>query len=484
MLIIPKAPLQRRQRPPYALIALVAISSLLYLLTARSDARALEGAIAGFSESGFVEMETPFYLAYLQQGREQARAGHFQEASGREQARQILQDLGYDQHRHRVAQTMVDTWGAGANANHRRIDHWLQQRSTLQDIIYSQTHLAYGLSKQEPGFGTTISYSFVHAGSLHVILGMLLLIACGVDLESRLGSARVIVIYLFSQLLGAVAFILAPLDETAILSGSAPALAGLCTVYLLLHWRSHSPFFFWFGPFSATLPVHATLPLILLVTVQSVAVISGQAGLHTLIAIGGGIVAGLIAFLAARKMGLLYSAKREEAQTSGNASDYLKALDETYQLIGSLRVTEARSALDNIVLRYGEDFDCAQLRYKLALLENDVSAERMEALMKKHPQNNRQRTVLAKLWREHPDLHDKISNDTLYHVAFELNTPKLLPKAEEIFALLRQRQYHPVALGALANTLAASFGKRGHVEKRKIYEKLARAYVDGGANAL
>ncbi|MDX1504222.1 MAG: rhomboid family intramembrane serine protease [Spongiibacter sp.] len=484
MLIIPKSPLQHRRRPPYAVIVLVLISSLVYLLTARSDSRALENAAEQFTQAGFLEMETPFYLGYLSEREASNRITTFEQSGDTERALRLLQDLGYAEFQRANAQQMVDTWGAGANANHRRIDLWLQQRNSLQAVVGDQSFLAHGLSIQQPSISGFFSYSFVHANSIHLILGMLLLIACGVDLESRMGSARIVTLYLLAQCLGAAAFTLSPAGSHTVLSGSVVPLAALCSVYLIYHWPSSSPFFCWFGPFSGTVPVHAAAPLALLLFLQSGAVLTGFAEPNSFFAILGAIASGIAFYFTAKALDLLQPPEPEQEATTSNGSDYLAALDQIYQLVGNLRIHEARTALDAIVARYGEDFDCAQLRYKLALLENDVTAEGIEALMKKHPQNNRQRTVLAKLWREHPDLHARISDDTLYHVAFELNTPKLLPKAEEIFDQLRARGYHSVALGALANALANSFGNRGHVQKKKTYEQLARSYIAGGADAL
>ncbi|MGB1907309.1 MAG: rhomboid family intramembrane serine protease, partial [Spongiibacter sp.] len=233
MLIIPKSPLQHRRRPPYAVIVLVLISSLVYLLTARSDSRALENAAEQFTQAGFLEMETPFYLGYLSEREASNRITAFEQSGDTERALRLLQDLGYAEFQRANAQQMVDTWGAGADANHRRIDLWLQQRNSLQAVVGDQSFLAHGLRIQQPSISGFFSYSFVHANSIHLILGMLLLIACGVDLESRMGSARIVTLYLLAQCLGAVAFTLSPAGSHTVLSGSVVPLAALCSVYLI-----------------------------------------------------------------------------------------------------------------------------------------------------------------------------------------------------------------------------------------------------------
>lgn len=79
-----------------------------------------------------------------------------------------------------------------------------------------------------------VTYSFFHAGWIHIAGNMLFLWAFGADVEDAVGHARFVVFYLLCALAGSAAYALTAPASMAPLIGASGAVAGVVAAYLML----------------------------------------------------------------------------------------------------------------------------------------------------------------------------------------------------------------------------------------------------------
>ncbi len=78
-----------------------------------------------------------------------------------------------------------------------------------------------------------VTYAFLHGSFLHLLFNMIALFMFGPPVESRLGGARFIRLYLISLLGGALlSFALLPLDSNAVVIGASAAIFGVMLAFV------------------------------------------------------------------------------------------------------------------------------------------------------------------------------------------------------------------------------------------------------------
>lgn len=88
------------------------------------------------------------------------------------------------------------------------------------------------------GWGTLVSYAFLHADWLHLLGNMLFLWVFGDNVEDALGHLRFLGFYLAAAVLAALAHLLLDPASTVPLVGASGAIAGVLGGYLVLHPRA------------------------------------------------------------------------------------------------------------------------------------------------------------------------------------------------------------------------------------------------------
>ena len=101
-------------------------------------------------------------------------------------------------------------------------------------------------------FHTLLTYGFLHANPLHLIVNSVSLYFLGREVEEKIGTAALIACYLAFIVLGGVAYALINPDPTAALIGASAAVFGFLGIIALLE------------PFSLTYVVVIPVPTILI----------------------------------------------------------------------------------------------------------------------------------------------------------------------------------------------------------------------------
>ena len=130
---------------------------------------------------------------------------------------------------------------------------------------------------------TIVTYMFMHAGLMHLLLNMLGLFFFGPRLEARLGSGHFLALYFVSGMLGAVlTFVLAPFAPVV---GASGAVMGVLAAYA--RFWPHDRILIW-----GILPVSAWLMVIATALYSIWAGLTGSGGNVAHFAHLGGLVAG------------------------------------------------------------------------------------------------------------------------------------------------------------------------------------------------
>lgn len=117
---------------------------------------------------------------------------------------------------------------------------------TGSDILVRYFGLSFD-SLEHFKFWSLISYSFLHAGILHLGVNMLVLYLAGSQLEERIGGRKTLIIYLASVLGGALFFMAASvLTQKGFLVGASAGVIGVLSAFLLLMENRVMRFLFFF----------------------------------------------------------------------------------------------------------------------------------------------------------------------------------------------------------------------------------------------
>ncbi|MFL2941813.1 MAG: rhomboid family intramembrane serine protease [Candidatus Poseidoniales archaeon] len=204
---------------------------------------------------------------------------------------------------------------------------------------------------------TIFTAMFMHAGSMHILMNMLVLILLGVPFEERIGSKSFLKIYLISGLLGSLVTGSISVWEQSGLStlniGASGAVFGIMGGFALLYPRDEIPMLL--GPiFMHRVPV-------LLATIVFVAMETLYVGMNTQDGIGHGthmasFVAGVL--LAPRLLS-------QEIQTSNEVNFDYKALEKLSSITGKgtyeiemIKKSDEKELVDAWVSKFWELQEC------------------------------------------------------------------------------------------------------------------------------
>jgi len=128
------------------------------------------------------------------------------------------------------------------------IERWKKDLVEFRDGLTVRQAQIYGLSWDQHRPLTWITYQFMHAGFVHLLSNMLMLIIFGSALEMQIGGLGLIVIYILSGITGAIGFLLLGEPTLAPMIGASGSLSGIMAFYAVYERRKRVPFFFFLSP--------------------------------------------------------------------------------------------------------------------------------------------------------------------------------------------------------------------------------------------
>jgi membrane associated rhomboid family serine protease len=125
---------------------------------------------------------------------------------------------------------------------------WKQRFSDFEIAFRRRPSAIFGLTSFRVGFLSWITYQFTHAGVVHLLSNMLMLIIFAGALETLIGSFGVVLIYLLSGFAGVLGFLFLS-DPTLIpMVGASGSLSGIMAFYAIYERKERVSFFYFLSP--------------------------------------------------------------------------------------------------------------------------------------------------------------------------------------------------------------------------------------------
>lgn len=198
------------------------------------------------------------------------------------------------------------------------VKEWKKSLDKFQDHMKFRSSSLFGLLPQEHRPLTWITYQFMHAGVMHLVSNMLLLIIFAGMLEVQMGSLGMILVYLLSGIAGGLGFLFLSSHSTAPMVGASGALSGVMACYAAFERKRRVPFFYFLSPLKGYygliyLPTLLIFPLCFLTDVASYLGTPAElgAGVAYTAHIGGAVFGGLVG-LGLRFSGFKYSDREDQ----------------------------------------------------------------------------------------------------------------------------------------------------------------------------
>ncbi len=128
------------------------------------------------------------------------------------------------------------------------IQQWKQELEKFRNDFQKKKSHLYGLLTEGKRPLTWITYQFMHAGWVHLLSNMFLLLLFGAAFESRVGSDQLIVTYLLSGLAGGFGFLWLGGHSLAPMVGASGSLSGVMAAYAVAETRKRVGFFYFLSP--------------------------------------------------------------------------------------------------------------------------------------------------------------------------------------------------------------------------------------------
>lgn len=121
---------------------------------------------------------------------------------------------------------------------------WKGRFRQLRQLQDEHPSYRWGLSHMNASSKNWITYQFAHSGFMHLAMNMAFLLIFGCFMETRVGSALVVIGYLGSGLAGAFAFTRLTGLTASPLVGASASVSGLGALTAFHLWRERVPYFF------------------------------------------------------------------------------------------------------------------------------------------------------------------------------------------------------------------------------------------------
>jgi membrane associated rhomboid family serine protease len=128
------------------------------------------------------------------------------------------------------------------------IAEWKKDIVQLREALESRNTSIFGLRYDANQPLTLITYQFMHAGFVHLISNMLMLLIFAAALEKLAGSFVVLAVYLFGGVAGAAGFLLLGESSLAPMVGASGSLSAVMAFYGIAERRKRISFFYFLSP--------------------------------------------------------------------------------------------------------------------------------------------------------------------------------------------------------------------------------------------
>lgn len=358
MLILPAEHPLDWKRPPLVSLLLILLNALIYFVYQGGDAAREQEAVRSYLAGGLVERERPLYLDSLEQ-RQRFDSSAREEIAGlgrEELAGLILFDLQFEQQ-------------LKQRPDYRATPEWQQARARAEAARERLSAIRFGFIPERFTLNGLFGAMFLHGSFDHLLGNMLFLFVCGFALETALGAARYLVLYLASGLAAHLLWwAVAPGWTPGI--GASGAVSGLMGMYVGLYGFKRINFFYWLGPLFGYFKAPALLILLAWLGKELYGLLSADDHVNYHAHLGG-LLFGFAATWLPRRFGRLRvdEAYLDKIDAQAPFKRELARLD---QLLGQFALDQAAEFGRDLLQRHPGRLELLERLYQLALARRDA----------------------------------------------------------------------------------------------------------------
>ena len=352
MLILPLQNKLSWRKPPFLTLSLVILNICIFVFYQQQDDRKLDEIYEAYNEAILAHAEAPHYIDYIERNPMLFHVDYV------EQIKQSLEEHGANSIAYDMALDLefVDFLNQYKDIiwDEKDSQWWSLTRETFyQEEIKKLSNYAYGFIPREFELHSLFTYQFLHGGWGHLLGNMLILFILGFGLERILNPVKLLILYLLTGALSAVAYSLVSTSSMTTLVGASGSISGLMGIFVGVYGLQKIRFFYFLGfafgyfrfPALIILPIWVSNELI-----QHFTYINSNVAYFA--HIGGLVSGGLLAFLFRQtwlkpKVDII---AQEEQSESSFKQDYQQAL----QLIENLKFDQAKQKFAKLWQVYPE----------------------------------------------------------------------------------------------------------------------------------
>lgn len=128
------------------------------------------------------------------------------------------------------------------------VEKWKRDFNAYAEAQQENFNYRWGLTHMNAGLANWFSYQFVHGDLFHVLNNMVFLLIFGGAIEMTIGPAVLLLVYLGSGMLAALAFLMMSGLSAVPLVGASGSISGLIGLFAAMNWRKPVAFFYFLLP--------------------------------------------------------------------------------------------------------------------------------------------------------------------------------------------------------------------------------------------
>lgn len=128
------------------------------------------------------------------------------------------------------------------------ITQWKKDLKLYQNQMSKRSSSIFGLNTEKWNWTSWVTYQFMHAGFIHLISNMMLLLIFGAAVEVSVGGFSLILIYLLSGLGGGIGYFYLGGHTLIPMIGASGSLSGVMAFYAAYEVKKRVSFFYFISP--------------------------------------------------------------------------------------------------------------------------------------------------------------------------------------------------------------------------------------------
>ena len=246
MLIIPLQHKLSWRKPPVLTLSIILLNIAIFIFYQLQDDSKVYEIYDAYSDSILAHAEAPHYVDYIERNPMHFHAdyvAYIKQSLSEHGPDSIANDMALDLEFVEFLNQYKDViW------DEKDSQWWLETRDNFyQNEIKKLSNYAYGFIPGEFELHSLFTYQFLHGGWGHLLGNMLILFILGFGLERILNPFKLLILYLLTGALSAVAYSFVSQSSMTTLVGASGSISGLMGIFVGVYGLQKIRFFYFIG---------------------------------------------------------------------------------------------------------------------------------------------------------------------------------------------------------------------------------------------